>query len=93
MITLMSISYGLDPSTIRRKMENTRSFKEGLDEKMFISRQNRHFSFVIIMIKVVFPTLNLDLACKQLCLPPGKGINRRNDSTKEKTFDNNLIIK
>ena len=28
-----------------------------------------------------FPYLNLDLACKQLCFPPGKGINRRNEST------------
>ena len=28
-----------------------------------------------------FPYLYLDLACKQLCFPPGKGINRRNEST------------
>ena len=28
-----------------------------------------------------FPYLYLDLACKQLCFPPRKGINRRNKST------------
>ena len=28
-----------------------------------------------------FPYLYLDLACKQLCVPPRKGINRRNEST------------
>ena len=29
-----------------------------------------------------FPYLYLDLACKQLCFPPGKGIIRRNEITK-----------
>ena len=33
-----------------------------------------------------FPYLYLDLAGKQLCFPPGKGINRRNESTKEEAF-------
>ena len=47
--TLMSISNGLDPYTFRRKMEKTRSVKEEMDGKVFISRQSRHISFVIIM--------------------------------------------
>ena len=46
----MSISNGLDPYTFRRKMEKTRSVKEEMDGKVFISRQSRHISFVIIMI-------------------------------------------
>ena len=34
------------------------------------------------MFKVLFPILNLYLACKQLYFTPGKGINKRNESTK-----------
>ena len=41
--TLMSISNGSDPYFFRRKMEKTRSVKEGMDREMFISRQRRHF--------------------------------------------------
>ena len=37
-VTLMSISNGLDPYFFRRKMEKTRSVKEGMDERVFISR-------------------------------------------------------
>ena len=39
------------------------------------------FTFDDILLDSTFPYLYLDLACKQLCLPPGKGINRRNEST------------
>ena len=70
--TLISISDWSDPYIFRRKMEKTRSVKEELEGKLFISRQSRHIFFVIIMIKVLFPTLYLYLACKQLCFPPRK---------------------
>ena len=70
--TLMSVSDGLDRYIFRRKMENTRSLKWEMDGKVFISRQSRHISFVIIMNKVLFRTLYLDLACKHLCFPPRK---------------------
>ena len=70
--TLISISDWSDPYIFRRKMEKTRSVKEEMDGKLFISRQSRHISFVVIMIKVLFPTLYLYLACKQLCFPPRK---------------------
>ena len=53
-------------------MEKTRSVKEEMEGKLFNSRQSRHISFVIIKIKVLFPTLYLYLACKQLCFPPMK---------------------
>ena len=46
-------------------MEKTRSVKEEMEGKLFISRQSRQISFVIIKIKVLFPTLYLYLACKQ----------------------------
>ena len=39
------------------------------------------FIFDVILLDSTFPYLYLDLACKQLCFPPGKGINRRNEST------------
>ena len=70
--TLIYISDWSDPYIFRRKMEKTRSVKKEMEGKLFISRQSRHISFVIIMIKVLFPTLYLYLACKQLCFPPRK---------------------
>ena len=69
----MSISDGLDPNFFRRKMEKTRSVGEEMDGKVFISHQTRHVSFVIIMIKVLFPNLYPDLACKKLSFAPRKG--------------------
>ena len=71
--TLISISDWSDPYIFRRKMEKTRSVKEEMEGKLFISRQSRHVSFVFVMIKVLFPILCLYLACKQLCFPPRKG--------------------
>ena len=71
--TLISFSDWSDPYNFRRKMDKTRSVKEELERKLFISRQSRHISFVNIMIKVLFPTLYLYLACKHLCVPPWKG--------------------
>ena len=65
----------------RRKMEKTRSVKEEMDGSVFISRQGRHLSSDKYYDSSTFPYLYLDLACKQLCFPPRKGINRRNKST------------
>ena len=58
-------------------MEKTRSVKEEMEGNLFISRQSRHIFFVIIMIKALFPTLYLYLACKQLCFPPRKRYKKR----------------
>ena len=70
--TLISISDWSDPYIFRRKMEKTQSVKEEMEGKLFISRQSRHISFKIFVIKVLFPTLYIYLACKQLCFPPRK---------------------
>ena len=70
--TLISPSDGSDPYIFPQKMEKTRSVKEGMDEKLFTSRQSQHISFVINMIKVLFPTLYLHLACKQFYFSPRK---------------------
>ena len=77
-------------------MEKTRSVKEEMEGKLFISRQSRHIFFVIIMIKVLFPTLYLYLACKHYVSRQGNGINRRNESTRggdsEYHFDYQLTV-
>ena len=79
----MSISDGLGPSIFCRKMEKARPLREEMDRNvcLFPARVGI-FDFDVIMYKVLFPILYLDLACKQLCFPTGKGINRRNESTK-----------
>ena len=45
--TLMSISDGLDRTLFCRKMERTRSVREEMDGRVFISRQSRHLFFDI----------------------------------------------
>ena len=70
--TLISISDWSDPYACRWKMEKTRSVKDEMEGKVFVSRQSRYIFFVVIMIKVLFPTLYLYLACKQLCFPSRK---------------------
>ena len=47
----------------------------------FLFSQSGRFSIVNNMIKVLFPTLYLDLVCKQLGFPPKRGMNRKNEST------------
>ena len=65
--TLMSISDGLGPSIFCRKMEKARPMREEMDGN-------------VVLFDSTFPYLYFDLACKQLCFPPGKSINRRNES-------------
>ena len=56
----MSISDGTDRTFFCRKMEKTRSVKEEMDRKVFISRKSRHpFSLINTMIKVLFPICTL----------------------------------
>ena len=58
--TLMSISDGSDRTFSCRKMGKTRSVREEMDGKVFISRQSRHpFSLISNMIKVLFPICTL----------------------------------
>ena len=77
----MFISEGLDPYFIRPKMEKTPYMREKIDGEVFISRQIRHFSLYKYYDKSTFPSLYLSLACKQLCFPPRKGLNRRKERT------------
>ena len=70
--TLISISDWSDAYIFRWKMEKMRSVKEEMEGNLFISHHSRHISFVINMSKVLFITLYLYLACKQLCFPPRK---------------------
>ena len=80
------------PVYFRRKMEKTRSAKKEMDGLVFISRQSWHISLVIIKIKVLFPTLYLYLACKQLCLSPTKRHKQRNEHNRKEIRNITLII-
>ena len=78
----MSISDGLDPDFFRRKMEKTRSMKEEMDIDVFIFRQSRPFSFIDNTIKLFFPICTLNWRVNNYVSRQGKGIDRRNESTK-----------
>ena len=43
-------------------------------------------NFDVILLDSTFPFLYLDLACEQLCFPPVKRINRRNESTRQNSL-------
>ena len=78
----MSISDGLGPSIFCRKLENERPMREEMDGKVvYFPPESAFFIFDAILLVSTFPFLYLDLACKKLCFPPGKGTNRRNEST------------
>ena len=79
--TFMSLSDGLDPYFVRRKMERTQSMKEEMDGEVFIYRQSWHFSFIDNMIKVIFPIYTFNWRVNNYVSRQGKGINRRNGST------------
>ena len=49
--------------------------------------------FDAIPSESTFPFLYFDLACKQLCFPPGKGINRRKENTIGELFQNLFWIR
>ena len=71
--TLMSISDGSDRTFFRRKMEKTRSVREEMDGKVFISRQSRHpFPLVNNKIKVLFPICTLIWRVKNYVSRQGK---------------------
>ena len=55
-------------------------------EKLLIPARVGTPTFDVIPFDSTFPYLYLDLACKQVCFPPGKGINRRNESTTSELF-------
>ena len=85
--TLMSISDALGSSTFCRKMEKTRPMREEMDRKVvFFPARVGTFTLDAILFDSTFPYLYFDLACKQLCFPPGKNINRRNESTTSELF-------
>ena len=52
-----------------------------MDGKVFICRQSRHFSFVGIMIKVLFPICTWTWRVNKYVSHQGRGINRNSEST------------
>ena len=62
----MSLSDGLDSSTLCRELENLRPIREKMESKVFIYSQSWHFSFVKHVIEVLFATLYIDLTFEHL---------------------------
>ena len=50
-------------------------------EKLFISRQSRHFDFDVVVCKLIFPICTLTWRVNLYVSRQGKGITRRNEST------------
>ena len=87
--TLMSISDGLGPSIFCRKMENARPMKDGMGGRVvYFPPESALSPLMLYFSTVILSYLYFDLACKQLRFPPGKGINRRNESTTSELFGN-----
>ena len=51
-----------------------------------IGKDTTFDAILFILFDSTFPYLYLDSACKQLCFPPGRGINRRNEYTTSELF-------
>ena len=73
-------------------MEKTRSVKEEMEGNVFISRQSRHIFFVINMIKYFSLLCTFTWRVNNYVSRQGKGINRRNESTKGAILNITLII-
>ena len=54
-----------------------------MDGKVFISRQSRHFSFVNIVIEVLFPICTLTWRVNSYASRQGESINRGSENTLE----------
>ena len=86
MNTLISISDGLAPFIFCRKTERTHPMREAMDGKVVYFLPESAFRLWCFNNVSTFPYLYLDLACKQLCFPPRRNINRRNESTKTEGY-------
>ena len=77
--TLMFISNRLGSYMFFAKMEKTWPMREEMDGKVFISRQNGHFIFIVNMIKVLFPICTLTWCVNNFVSRRGKDIHRKNE--------------
>ena len=78
--TLMSVSDRLHQYFLRPKMEKRRSMKEEKDGEVFTSRQSRHFSFIELMIQVLFLIYTLNWRVINYVYRQRYGIKGRNGS-------------
>ena len=88
---LMSISHGLGPSILCRKMEWTRPMREEMDAKVFISRQSRHFCFAVVITNVLFTICTFTWRVNSYVSREQKGIKMRNESTLKEIFCTDYI--
>ena len=84
MSTLISFSDGLEPSIFRWKMEKTRLMREGMNGVVFFCHQNWHFYFLNPTMKVFFLICALTWCVNNFICRQGKGIQRRNENTKNR---------
>ena len=77
----MSHFDGLGPYIFDGKMEDTQPKREEEDEKLFICRQRRQFSFIDDMNKVIFLSSSLNWRLNIYVSHQGKDKNRRNENT------------
>ena len=83
----MSVSNGLGPSLFLSKDGKGASYegRDGWKSCLFPARVGT-LAFDAKLFDSTFPYLYFDLACKQLCFPPGKSINKKNESTTSEHF-------
>ena len=82
----MSIFDWLGQFIFRRKMKKMRSTREEMDGNVFIFRQIWHFSFVNIVIKVLFPICTLTWCVNNCVSRHGKGKSGRSENTRVLLF-------
>ena len=63
------------------KVEKTRSMIEEMDREVFIFSQSRHYSFIDITIRVLFPFCILNWHVNNYASGQGRGVSTRNEST------------
>ena len=79
-VVLMFVPNGPVPHSFSGKVELTRSVREQMDEKLFISRQSWPFSFGYNIIKLRFFNCSLNWRANSYVSRERKGSRRRNQS-------------
>ena len=89
----MSISDGLGPSIFCRKMEEARPMREEMDGRVFyFPPESALLPLMLYPSPVLFPICILAWRANNYVSPPGKSINRRNESTTSELLGNSAEL-
>ena len=81
----MSISDGLCPSIFRRNTEKKRSMRDEMDGKVVYFPPESAFELLMLyFVRVLFPIFTLTWRADNYVSRQGKGLNRKNEKTKDK---------